>query len=365
MLQVSEEVRRALKTNQRGDVRCSAFYLGAVTAAGVRLDTSGSIKFDGSGEIQAQGTVRALGSSGSLVPRSMTAPLATYGQELAIWRTVIIGEQSWDIPLGRYPIQRAYDSAEHHEVYGTRSIVTSWEVNLKLADRFESMRADDFQNVESPVPGASAYQELRRLCPVPVQESLLDRAVPLGTAYGSRIDAITTLCAILGGVPHLTREGVLRPRLADGWLTVTDPVFDINGVIEWADDMSNDFVNQVQVRSSSNNDLVAFRSITDNSNPRSVARAGGRTHKASSPIYETQAAVDAAADTMLARLSSGRSRVIEVVCGPEAILLELGDVGWIRDPRTGRDALGEVAGMDIPLDPLAGVSVSLIVAEEA
>jgi len=364
MLQVSEEVRRALKTHQGGDVRCSAFYMGAVTASTVRLDTDGSIRFDGSAEIQAQGSVLALGSSGSLVPRSTTDPLATYGQELAIWRTLTIGDQTWDIPLGRYPIQRAYDSAEHHEVYSTRTIVTSWRVSLKLNDRFESMRADDFLQVESPKPGNSAYQELRRICPVPVQESLADRPVPPSTGYDSRLGAITALCAILGGTPHLTREGVLRPRLADGWLTVTTPVFDLNGVIEWADDMSNEFINQVQVRSSSNNDLVAFRAITDATNPRSVARAGGRTYKAASPIYETQEAVNTAADTMLARLSAGRSRVVEVECGPEAVLLELGDVGWIRDPRTGRAVLGEVESMEISLDPLDGVHVSLIVAEE-
>ena len=365
MLQVSDELRQALKTNQTGDVRCSAFYLGQVTEPSVRLDVSGSIRFDGTAEIQAQGSVRALGTSKSLVPLSPDDALATYGQELAIWRTLQIGTENWDIPLGRYPIQRASDSLEHRETYGTRSIVTNWEVSLKLADRFESIRANDFLQVESPVPGNTVYQELRRICTVPVQESLPDRTVPPGTVYESRLGAVEVLCTLLGGVPHLTREGVLRPRLADGWLTVTTTAFDIKGVISWADDMSNDFINQVQVRSSSNNDLVAFRSITDNSNPRSVARAGGRTRKASSPIYETQAAVDAAADTMLARLSSGRSRVIEVVCGPEAVLLELGDVGWIRDTRTNRAAFGEVASMDIPLDPLAGVNVALIVAEEA
>lgn len=365
MLQVSEDVRRALKTHQKGGVRCSAFYMGAVAAADVRLDASGSIRFDGAADIQAQGTVLALGSSGSLVPRSPADPLGSYGQELAIWRTLTIGGQTWDIPLGRYPIQRAYDSDEHHEVYGTRSIVTSWKVSLKVFDRFESMRADDFLQVESPLPGNSVYQELRRISSVPVQESLPDRNVPPSTVYDSRLGAIIALCSILGGTPHLTREGVLRPRLKDGWLTSTTAVFDITGVIEWADDMSNDFINQVQVRSSSNNSLVAFRSITDASNPRSVARAGGRTYKAASPIYETQEAVDAAATTMLARLSAGRSRLISVVCGPEAVLLELGDVGWIRDPRTGRAALGEVAGMEIPLDSLGGVSVSLIVAEEA
>ena len=365
MLQVSNELRQALKTNQIGGVRCSAFYLGQVTQPVVRLDSSGSIRFDGSADIQAQATVRALGTSNSLVPLSPGDALATYGQELAIWRTLQIGSESWEIPLGRYPIQQAFKSFEHTETYGIRSLVTDWEVSLKLMDRFESIRANDFMQVQSPVAGNSAYQELRRICTVPVLESLPDRSVPPSTVYDSRLGAVAALCTILGGVPHLTREGVLRPRLADAWLTATTAVFDIGGVIDWADDMSNDFINQVQIRSSSNNDLVAFRSITDPSDPRSVGRAGGRTHKASSPIYETQSAVNAAAETMLARLSSGRSRVVEVTCGPEAVLLELGDFGWIRDTRTGRAALGEVTDMEIPLDPLSGVRVSLIVAEEA
>ena len=359
MLTASEEQQAALRTHQKGSVRGSAFYKGQLVAS-VNVVPSGAVGFNGDGEIQSSTSVTIVGQAPSLVPRVKTDPLAPFGQELALWRVLEFGGRTWEIPLGRFRITDVTSSQE----YLRGDVVTGFEVELALKDRFEQIRADDFLEVVSPIRGATCYEELRRLVPIPVQESLPDQPVPAATVYESRIAAIETLCSLMGGAPHLTREGVLTVRPKDAWLTATEPQFDIKGVISWQEGMSNDYFNQVQVKSSNNNDLVAFRSISDPSNPLHPSIAGGRTYKHSAPIYQTQAAVNAAAETILARVSTRRSRVVDVVCGPEAMLLELGDFGWFRDPRTKRAALGEIASMSIPLDLTAGVPVSVIVSEE-
>lgn len=359
MLPASDELKAALRTHQTGRVRGAAFYKGQMTTP-VGVVQSGSVGFNGDAEIQSSTTVTIVGEAPSLVPRIKTDPLATFGQELGLWRVVESAGQTWEIALGRFRIVEAKDALE----YLRGDVVLSYQVSLSLKDRFEQIKADDFLQVVSPLPDATCYSELRRLAPIPVQESLPDMPVPPATVYESRLKAIEALCSLMGGAPSLTREGVLTVRAKDAWLTETVPQFDIQGVIDWQEAMSNDFYNQVQVKSSNNNDLVAFKAIEDVSNPLHPSIAGGRTYKQSSPIYQTQAAVEAAAVTILARVSTRRSRVVDVVCGPEAMLLEVGDFGWFRDPRTKRSALGEVTSMSIPLDPTAGVSVSVIVAEE-
>lgn len=362
MLKVDATLQAALRTHHEPGVRAAAFYGGALVAD-VGVLPSGSLTFNGDAEVQGAGSVVAAGNAPSLVPHSKGDPLATYGQELALWRTVTAGGVSWEIPLGRYRITDSGGAVENFDDYGATRVLRSWQVSLKVADRFEVIRADDFLEATGPVAGNTAWDEIRRLSPVPVQISLPDAAVPPATVYDNRLGAIRTLSGLMGGVPHMTREGVLTVRPKDAWMISTVPVFDIKGVIEWDESMSNDFHNQVQVTSSNNNDLVAVARITDLANPLAVGRAGGRTFKHSSPVYTTQAAVDAAAQTILARVSTRRSRVVNVVCGPEAVLLELGDFGWVRDPRTGRAALGEVAALDVPLSGMEGVKVTLIVSE--
>ncbi len=360
MLQVDDIVQAALRTHQVGRTRATASYRGVLTP--LTVEQSGTIQSDGNGQVQSTSAVKVVGVGNSLVPKNRADILSATGQEIALYRDVKLrGDTWWTIPLGVFKITRAGDSLERVR----RGRVFDWSVNLTLQDRFESIQADDFLAVDAPVPGNMAWAEIRRLSPVPVQQSLVDVSVPPSTVYDTRIGAITTLIGLLGGEPTLTRSGVLTARLADAWISVTTPAFDITGTITWSDEITNDFYNQVQVKSSSDATLVAFRQNTDDWNPISVGRAGGRTYKASSPIYTTQAMVDAAADTALARLSTRRSRLVTVETTPEGILCELGDVGWVRDTRQGRAVLGEVTSMTIPLEATALPKLTLIVAEEA
>lgn len=357
---VTAETARALRTHQKGGVAATAFYLGQVTVPVVGV-VGGRVSFTGDGEVQGSGTVTVAGEGPSLVPRSKSDPLAVYGQELSLRRTVLVGDGVVEVPLGRFRITEVTDTVERRR----GDVVTGWEATLKVQDRFEQIKADDFLSVDSPPANATTWSELRRLSPIPVQESLPGVTVPRSVVYDSRLGAVRELAGLMGGTPHLTREGALTVRPADAWATETVFRFDILGVISWSEGMTNDFFNQVQVKSSSDNDLVAYRQITDLADPLAVSRAGGRTYKYSSPVLTSQEAVEAAADTVLRRVSQKRSRPVSVVCGPEALLLELGDFGRISDPVSGRWATGEVFRIDVPLDPTEGVGVQLIVAEES
>lgn len=357
MLAVDEVLAEALRSHQAGGISAVARYRGREVP--LLVDPSGSVKYSASADVEASTQITIFGFGDSLVPRRDTDMLATCGQEIALWRTVRVSAQEWELPLGVFRIARAGDAVEHRR----GDTVLDWSVNLTLQDRFKQIRQDDFLAVETPALSSTVWAEMQRLSPIPVQEALGDAPVPPGTVYESRIDAIRALLSIIGGVPHLTREGVLTARLADGWTTVTSPVFDIAGVISWSDEMTDDFFNQVQVTNPNSPDIVAYARLEEAWNPRSVQNAGGRTYKHAATIYEAQGAALAAARTILRRVSSRRAQQIKVTCTPEALLLELGDVGWFRDHVGRRAVLGEVASIDAPLDPTAAVTVEVIAAQ--
>lgn len=360
MLVVDERERQALRNSQTGGSRAIATYQGAQTA--IPLAPGGSITGDGDGVIQSSARLTAAGRAPSLIPHSPTDPLGSYGQEIALWRTVRLRSTTWEVPLGRFRITGSENEVEHFR-RGTRE-VKSWSIDLTLQDRFEQIDEDDFLTAEAPQAGATVWSEIRRLSPIPIQERLGDVSVPRTMVYESRIDAIAELMGLLGGVPHLTREGVLTARAADVWMLNPAPVFDIDGVIGWGDKRSNAFKNQVRTTNPSDSAIVGFAQHLDDTDPRSVSRAGGRTIVHSSPLYTTRAAANAGAKTRLRSVLSQRSRVITVVCSPEALLIELGDFGRVYDPKQDREAFGEVAGYSFPLDPTRPPTLDLIVAQE-
>lgn len=348
----------ALRSSHTGGVSAVVRYVDGQIP--LNVEGSGSVQFRASAEIQSSTEITVVGTGPSLVPRSPADPFGAAGQEVSLNRTVSVGGEEWTIPLGVFRVTRAADSFERFR----GSTVVEWAVDVSLSDRFEQIKADDFIAVEGPKTGNTVWEEIQRLSPIPVQQSLGDAAVPRGTVYESRFDAVRVLMEILGGVPHLTREGVLTARVADAWLTSTQPVFDLPGVVEWSDEVTNDFYNQVQVTNPNNAGIVAYAVLDDPADPRSVSRAGGRTYKQSAPIYATVSSAQVAARTILQRVSRKRSNTVKVTCSPEALLLELGDVGWIRDPLRLRAVFGEVSALTVPLDATQPVVVELIVAME-
>ena len=359
MFAVSDDVWAALGDSQVvSETTAQAQYQGRV--ATLNVAPSDALTWNGDGSLQAVGGLHVIGHGQSLVPRSPTDLLAPNGQEVSIARVVHLRDQQVTIPLGVFRI--TYNDG------GRRSLreghVLDWEVSVKLADRFRMIERGKIVDPASPPPGASMYSELQRLSLFPLQRTVTDVSVPLSMVYEDRMSAVHDLAKLAAGKPRITRQGALVVRPADRWLTETVPEFDITGTISWDDSQSDDFINYVSAHSPDGK-FSAFAALEDDSNPRSVGRAGPSTYEHSSPAYTSDAAAQEGAETALRRLLNRRSRVVTVEIGAQGLLLDLSDFGWVRDTDQDRAVLGEVSGIRIPHDPTSPIQASLIVAEEA
>lgn len=380
-LAADAELLAALAGSHSPSYRAQAFYGTELTLEDVPLDGSGSITYDIDGQIQASGNAYITRDSDgtSLVPRSETDPLAPYGQEIVLSRHIVAGEQDWLIPCGRFPIKSVPDMREyfrarpgiaHPDADALASqVVVAYDLQLKLTDRFDWIRGANFLQPEAPKAGNTTWQEIQRISPIPIVVSLPDQPLPAALAYtDSRYDAIVTLMDNLGGEPALTRTGALTARVKDPWLTETVEVFDIDGTIDVSEAMDSEgLYNAVRVRSSNgDSEIVAYAQIDATGHPLRVGGPfnGGaaRVYTFASPLIDTQAKADAAALTVLARVSTQQARRVKVTITPNH-LLEIGDYGRATDHRTRRWYTGSIARQSMNLDPFADMDLELIVAE--
>jgi hypothetical protein len=313
---------------------------------------SGDLTWDGDGILQATGEAHIVDSGESLVPRGFLDPLAPAGQELLLEYIVRGADQEWVIPCGKMPIADVPDMQEYRRRFPTAYLSLGYHVRLILRDRFDTIRASDFLHPEAPLSTTSTWDEIRRLSPFPIVPTLADQPIPASLVYGdSRMDAITQLARNLGGVPHLTREGYLS-------------VLTISGVIEMSDSMSNRLYNAVRVRTTvGENTILAIAQITDEAHPLYVGGPFGvRTYGFSSPLITDQAAADATAATVLARVSSQHAKTVKVRTLPNP-LIELGDFIAATDLSTERTVTGEVVGIRMSFDATAAMVLTMRVAE--
>ena len=354
MLSFPAQVWAALQGTQSGYVKAVVSYQGRQVELRV---ASGSVSVNGDQSVQSSGSCLVSGGGPvSLVPRVESDLLAPFGQELSLFRVVRVGSREWSVPLGTFGIDDASGFAE----WKRDGRVLAWAVELKFSDRLRRVERDDFLSVDGPQSGATVWDEVARLSPVPIQRTLDDAPVSTAVTYGSRLKAVETLFGLLDCRPHLTRAGVLTARRVDRWLTDTELDFEVDAVIDWSESMSGEFFNQVAVSSSADPTVVGFAVLDDASNPLSVGRAGGRTLKHSSPLYSTPGEAQSGAETRLASLQTRRSQVVSVSGTPELLLLEPGDFGRFSDPVSGRTLLGEVRTMDVPLDVTQPIRLGLL-----
>lgn len=367
MLDVDEELLPVLRTSHTVEYRVWAFYAGTLRQQ-IPVTSDGRLSFNGDQVVQCSGSVYLAKDQESLIPKGAGDVLAPYGQELRIDRVDKTGAKEWVTTLGQLRIQKLPSMRERYKKYPNGVQLVGWSAQVDVQDRFSKIQGDDFLWPESPQSGATAWGEIQRLSPVPVVQDARfpDVAVPGSlTAYpDSRMEAITTLFAVLGANPHLTRLGSLTARRKDAWLTETTPVFEISGVIDMDDSLSNDLYNAVKVSSSAGgNDAYSVRQVDDLGDPLYVnGPFGRRVFTQSSPIYETQESLDAAAETILARVSRRQSKTVTVTCLPQPHL-ELGDYIRATDTTSGRQVDGEITSIDAPLAPTASWRYGLIVAE--
>ena len=331
--------------------------------ATLNVTSDGDVSFSASKGVQSDASVTVVGTDASLVPRLPTDMLAPYGQEVALfWEIRLRGNTTHLIPMGVFRIAGNDGGRETINSRSGVSYVTGWAVSLDLADRFHMLERGKLIDPKSPV-SASMWDELQRVSLFPLLQSLPDAAVPPAMAYGDRLDVVWDLAALGGGIPALTRQGALTLRQADRWLTETVPDFTISGAIEFKREQTDEFYNYVWAHSDDNR-FSAFAALENDGDPRSVNRAGPVTYEHSSPVYESDLQAKAGADAILERLLNRRSQTVRATVGPQALLLELGDFGWIEDPVQGRSALGEITSISVSNDPTAPIDIQMIVAEE-
>lgn len=368
MLPVDSEFVAALQQPHTVEYRAYAFDGGALGPQ-VPITDGGSLRFNGDQNIQCTGTIYLAKDGESLVPRSKADALAPYGQEIRVDRVDKTGSKEWVTPLGQLRIQEVPSMRERSKSYPVGSQMIGWAAELKLQDRFDIIIGDEFLYPDSPRT-PTAWSEIQRISPIPIVVNLPDVNIPGSlTAYpDSRMEAITSLFSLLGAYPHMTRLGVLTGRLKDAWLTATVPVFTVQGVIDMDDSLSNKLFNSVKVSSSAgNNDAFAIEEITDPGDRLSVnGPFGRRVFRQSSPLYNTEAALRAAAKTILSRVSTRQSKTVTVTCLPQPHL-ELGD--YIRAQQINdlgnvvREVDGEITSIDASLKRTASWTYTLIVAE--
>lgn len=372
MLDADDDLVKVLQESHEAAFEVSAFYGDTPTVPGpnfpdldfVPLDSSqGDLSFSGSSVVQGSGSMFIAANTDSLVPKSKTDPLAPYGQEIAINYRVSKGGLSWTVPLGRYRITEVPDSREYFARYPSQMALVGWSAQIDFKDRFDLIDHDDFLAATGPTKGNTVWQEIQALSPIPIVQSLDDAAIPAGITYQGRMDAITQLLSAIGGVPHMTRQGALTARPADAWLTATESVFNIDGVIDMSDGMSNSLYNSVAVTNPNDENVLAIVEITDAANPLRVdGPLGRRTYTNSNPLATSNATAKKIGQTILSRVSTQQSRTVQVECLPNP-LIELGDFGTVTDPNTERVVTGEVTSLRFPLDPTASMQMELTVAE--
>lgn len=403
MLQVPDELLSALKDGSiASTVTAVAQYSGRSATLNVADD--GEFTWDANGELQCSGSIRVFGDSPSLVPKARDAFLAPFGQEITVSRVVKLRNGDYMIPLGvfritgndggresfrwdRVPVFVDAPLVVEDDVFedpftdvfpgdvvsgpftylsepARSEHVLDWDVQVDLADRLRMLQRAKILNPAAPLPGATVYSELQRLTLFPLVQApdVPDVPVPAGTTYEDRRSAVSLLASMAGAKVRVTRQGALTLRPADRWATATVPEFDLDGVVEFSDAQSDEFYNFVWAHSP-DGAFSAFAQLMDDSDPRSVNRAGPSTYEHSSPVYASDDAVRAGAETVLSRLLNRRSRTVTVKLNAAGLLLELSDFGRVTDPATGRTVLGEVSGIRISNDPTQLVEVSLIVAE--
>ncbi len=356
MFHVSPDVWDALAGSTEAETVAIAQYQGI--ARRLNVVQSGSITWDADADVQSTTRLHVMGMGDSLLPRAQTDLLAPYGQEIAVAREVNLRGRTVPIPLGVYRIT----GNDGGRSTVRRGVTMDWDVEVRLADRFRMLQRAKIVNPASPPDSSTMYDELRRLGLFPLQQSMPDVAVPADLVYEDRLSGVHDLCALTGGKPRMTRQGALTIRPTDRWLTETVPDFDFEGAIDWTDAQSDDFVNTVWTRST-NGEHSAYAINADDSDPLSVGRAGPVTYEHASPAYTSAAECQAGAETILARLRNRRSRAVTVRVDGRGALVDLSDVGWVRDPVQGRAVFGEVRRIVVPIGGDEPVELELIVAE--
>lgn len=374
MLDIDANLAAAMTGTHSAEWIADVDYAGVITAAGLPLTPSGSIRFDRGANIQASGRLYVTsdvrdGRGRTLAPQALTDTLAPFGQELELRRRISLGSDVMGvIPLGRFRIKEVPESVQTARRLGSSYYHEAVALELVVTDRFEAIEAHDFIGTEAPAASSSTWAEIRRLSPFPIVVNPLvsDASIPASLAYtGNRLDALQLLASNLEGQLAFTRQGSLTVRPLDPFAAGVDVVELVGTVQTLRSGMSNELRNVVVLTGKDEDDstpIVVVERILEGP-LRWDGPMGARVKRVNDPLATTPARAQASARTWLKKVSDGQAKLVRCVCLPNPAL-DLGDPVHAVDPDSGEEVTGIVDAMSFSMNPSALMDVDILIPRE-
>ncbi|WP_162722404.1 hypothetical protein [Microbacterium sp. PM5] len=270
----------------------------------------------------------------SMIPQRLGDVFSPFGAELQIDVILGAGVFSERVPVGRFVIEAVTDAQGRTLPFDGRMVTVGETFGLNLKDPLLRVTRDGF-----PFPTAagssSVWQEIQSVSGMPVIRNLPDQTLPAGTVHeGDSSDVLSKLFDLLEAWPQVDASGLLTAR-PKAWPA---PVDQIGAVVSAPVSMdSSKTYNRVVVegKAADNTPLYGYAEVTDGflrvANTDGTPSPYGRSlYRQSGGFLDTQSAVNAAARTLLDRVSRlrGVTREIEERFNP---LVELGDVRTFED----------------------------------
>lgn len=309
----------------------AAWYDGTLREPSLPVSTW-DIRWDGAENtlVQGQATITVADPTGRLAPWGFDEPLSAAGSRLLL--TFRCGVEAVD--LGWFTISDNQPTEQWRIVGPALQWVSGGaSIPVQADDLTLEVRDSEFLAPEAPPSGATVVSEIKRLlagiCPVVIADGVTDAAVPSSIVYkDDRLAAVQDLARVVNSRYRMTGDGFLEVYP----LTKTAPVWTIQG----GDGGALVSLNRRQSRaelingviSTSNDPSLEIRALaTIQSGPlrwdgplkRKIAR-----HNA---IANTQAGVQADADTYLANTATLKTVPLTVLCKPHPGI-QIGD--WVR-----------------------------------
>lgn len=382
MLPIDENSLEALAGSRSGDkLEVFAWYDGQLMVPEALPVSSWSLEWDGSDSKQVQGVLSLTvdDDSGELSPWLYDDPLGVGGAEL-FCRYQIGGagvvNRGWyritkNSPKESWYSREVRESGVVNEpgsavTPGHRLVLVSGGASVPVTAEDLTIRLtlDEFVTPEQPAGGSpTVVSEITRIVgdAVPlIFTNVVDVAVPTTVTYeGPRIDAVMDLAARAGARLRMTGEGELEvytPSTVPVWTLAGGP----DGVLINIDREQNVEVlsnvavvrGEYKTKDKTGQDvtmpLTGISQVTNG--PLRVGGPHGRiTRQLESKLLNSQAAVNAAASTLLTNYLGSLTLDLEVTCLPNPAL-QIGDWVTVTHPVIGRSSLplnGEVLKMKL------------------
>lgn len=276
----------------------------------------------------------------SLAPVGTRGVLSAFRARVEPVMTVTAGGFSESVSLGLFRVTGNPSSVDTTAVYDGRELVVASTVGVKFMSLDEDVNRWGFRFPDQSGAGASAFEEIRRLSGMPVEQTVPDVALPSTKVWeakqGGRLDAILDLGRILGGSAVVNSRGawVIIPD-AIGEQVASLRLGEFGTVLDVADEIDTDTVyNEVvgTFEDADGNPLHAVAAVETGDLAISGAYRPNTRYYASD-LVKTQAQADAAVQSVLALSVGSQQYDVQIQCHVNP-LVEVGDVvkleGWKR-----------------------------------